>query len=257
MLWARYSGTGTFPHQRWRGELKWHCDAYWTDASACHPSLLVITLKTLYGGAYVRDARLVFTEGLAGSRPHFTMNGFKRGAGFNQQSAKVSVALRYEGSRTTQVVLSGHFCERGVGGQISRAFTLEGDLVEQGDRDLPMEKTANAKTACNVRHLAVSLEPLMKILSDEAPLPKKEAERFQKLMVEYQNGSCSTKQCQPGSCALREQFDWLAYHGYKDMRDALDFEKSGLHSDPPKLRKRPGIETLKLTGLKQPGHYNP
>lgn len=259
MVMARYSGFGTIPRKgKWSGALQWHCEAYWEDASAPHPSVLVLSLQAQNGHARIREARLDVTAGLEHSHLIYAMEAFKVGGGFYRQKTKVDVTLRYEGANGGQVFLSGRFRERGAVRPFSHDFTLSGGLVELGDCHPPVKKAAIAKGPCQIKHLAVMLEPTLKRLAYEVQLPKDEVEQFQKLFAEYRAaGRCSTQQCHSGNCGLRLQADWLAFYGYKDMRDALDFEKSGLHSNPPKLRERPGIETLKLSGLKQPGHYNP
>lgn len=259
MVMARYSGVGTIPRKgKWRGALEWQCEVYWEDASAPRPSVLVMSLKAQNGYARISEARLDLTSGLEHSQLRYAMDAFKVGGGFYRQKTKVDVALLYEGGDGGHVSLSGRFRERGVGGPLSHDFTLNGVLVELGDCHPPVKKAAIAKGPCQIKHLAVMLEPMLKSLAYDEHLPKDEVEQFQKLFAEYRAaGRCSAQQCRPGDCGLRIQSDWIAFYGYKDMRDVLDFEKSGLHSNPPELRERPGIETLKLTGLKQPGHYNP
>lgn len=259
MLMARYAGTGMFPRRgALRGALKWHCEAYWEHERAPRPVVVVMSLKADFGHAGVSEAQLKFVAGLDQSGPQYMMDAFKMGGGIHRQKAKVDVTIRCEGGDGGHIFLSGRFRERGVDRRALQDFVLEGVLVELGEGHPPVKKAAIVEGPCQVKHLAVLLEPMLKNLADEVNLPRNEAEQFQKLFAEYRAaGRCSPKHCRPGTCSLRTPSDWIAFHGYRDMKDALDFEKSGLHTVPPRLRKRPGVETLKLTNLRQPGHYNP
>ncbi len=255
MLLAKYVGTGNFSDRRWDAHIEWSCKAFWSDASAQCPSILLVTLKPQYSGVLVRDARLEHFEGLFGSRPSYTMSVHKKSKKF-ARSYKTSLTLRFEGFQGAEIVLSGDWCKNDIAGQTNRGLTLQGRLEELGDGTLPVDTTPLA-ARCNVQSIAISLEPLLKRLADTETLSKSETRDLHDLISSYSKRVCGTQQCHPVNCALRQQADWLTYLGYQDLRDALDYAKSGLDANPPKLKRRPGVEILKLTALKQPGHFAP
>jgi hypothetical protein len=220
--------------------------------------VIAVSIKAEVLGAALRDVCLNRFEGLSGSRSSFTAEDWVRGTGFNQRSAKMNVTLRHEGFAGSQLALSGTWREKSHSGETTRAFTLQGDLVETGVGDPScFEAAAVPEVKCNVQHIAHPLEELLKKLSEGKSLSDVEAGKLQALIEEYWNGDCGSQSCRPGNCSFRRPHDWLQIpHRYKDIADVLCYEKSGVSDNPPRLRARHGVEALRVP-LRRPGHYNP
>jgi hypothetical protein len=178
---ARYAGVGKLCDERWGSDLSWHCDAYWPDDAAPSPTVIAVSIKAEVLGAALRDVCLNRFEGLSGSRSSFTAEDWVRGTGFNQRSAKMNVTLRHEGFAGSQLALSGTWREKSHSGETTRAFTLQGDLVETGVGDPScFEAAAVPEVKCNVQHIAHPLEELLKKLSEGKSLSDVEAGNFER-----------------------------------------------------------------------------
>lgn len=254
---ARYEGIGEFPDERWGRDLSWSCDAYWPDEEAQSPTVLVVSINAVLG-AKLHDACLYRFEGLPGSRSSFTTEDWVNGTGFDRGSARIKMTLRHEGFDGDQLALSGTWYQKIRQGQAARNLTLQGSLVETGIGHPSSLKAGGIPEAkCNVQHIAHRLEELLKKLSDGKSLADVEAGELQMLIDEYWNGDCGSQSCRPGNCAFRRPHDWLQVpHRYKDIADVLSYEKSGISDNPPRLRARHGVETLRVP-VRRPGHYNP
>ncbi|CAJ4470171.1 Uncharacterised protein [Burkholderia pseudomallei] len=255
---ARYVGVGKLSDERWGSDLGWHCDAYWPDEVAQSPTMLVVSIKASVSGAKLHDVCLSRFDGLAGSRSSFMAEDWLQGIGFNQRSAKMKITLRHDGFIGNQLVLSGTWYQRIHLRQTARDFTLQGDLIETGIGDLPSLKDAsNPEAKCNVQHIAHQLEELLVKLSNAQTLTKVDAGKLQELIQDYRNRDCGSQLCRPGNCSFRQSHSWLeVLHRYKDIRDVLHYEKSGISDNPPRLRARHGVDPFGLP-VRQPGHYNP
>lgn len=256
MRWARYEGIGSFPQRRWQNDLRWRGIVFWPEEEALWPTVIDLSVDASRLGARLQDARLTYVEGLAGSNPRFTSDWLRGGALF-QRTAMVSVSLKYVGRRGAQVVLSGAWHEKGQSGLREEPISLQGEPVALGVGEPQPAGAPEIQLRCNVQHLALPLEALIKKLAEGRELSASETQSMRACISEYESGSCGSQRCSRSACSLRQSHGWLEYLRYKDVRDVLDTGKSGVHEEPPRLRARAGVETLALTALQRPGHYNP
>ena len=257
MRWASYEGVLRFPKNRWKNEQRWHCVAYWNDEAAHCPAELRVTTGDLSGGRRLSEAHLRHVEGLAGSRPRFASERLSNSV-LTQRRSKVSLNLVFEGFRGDRLIFSGTWCEiSSTRLHSEEAIELEADLTNSGIGNPTDEIEKEVAERCSVQHVALQLEPLLKRLADREKLGSRERGNLRASIEEYLNGSCGTQQCRQSSCALRVQHDWLTFLRYQDVRDVLDYKKSGLSELAPRLLFRKGVETLAMTHKRRPGNYNP
>ncbi|EKO3409299.1 hypothetical protein R1U54_001361 [Vibrio fluvialis] len=112
--------------------------------------------------------------------------------------------------------------------------------------------------SCDAERLYLSIEPLIKKLSDGAVLVVEEDKRLRELLDEYWDIECPSEAeaCRANSCIYAVPYSWIEYHGYISMNDLLghfDYENMKVLE----LKNKNSVDMLGAKWARRPGHYNP
>lgn len=109
-------------------------------------------------------------------------------------------------------------------------------------------------SSCSATNIYLVISSLMRELFYRDSLSEKEQEQLVEALNSYYDIECEVF-CEMPHCPYARPTDWVTSIGYTSLSDLLE------HYDHDKgivpIKSRRGLDTLKATWARRPGHYSP